>query len=158
MPHYQEAAFVKEPATVVIESLGNLSITGNPKEFCKLCIDVSLSSELEASNGHGLIIQDRSMIDTIAYARRDNCEDLLPQLDQDIALANYSAALICSPISGYKNTITRYEDQITAMQTHELLVDTYEASGLPLVHLSEVDLDLRILEARSLIDQFLTYS
>lgn len=139
-----EAAFVSEPATTVIKNLGGTAIVNNPAEFCRQCIDVSILQESLASEKHSTVIQDRSLVDTVAYARRDGCDDLIPRLRHLISAAKYSQVLFCEPVGSYINTYERYEDEETAQITHGMLLDAYRDTGMPLVNVPPVSVSERL--------------
>jgi predicted ATPase len=139
-----EIAFVSEPATTVIRGLGDTAIVNNPAEFCKRCIEVSVLQESLASEKHSTVIQDRSLVDTVAYARRDGCDDLIPRLRRLTRAANYSQVFFCEPVGSYLNTYERYEDEKTAQMTHGMLLDAYQETGMPLVNVPAVSISERL--------------
>jgi predicted ATPase len=147
-----EAAFVSEPATTVIKNLGGTAIVSNPAEFCRQCIDVSILQESLASEKSSIVIQDRSLVDTVAYARRDGCDDLIPRLWHLIGLAEYSQVLFREPVGSYLNTYERYEDEETAQRTHGMLLTAYHEAGIPLVDVPAASVSERVNIASYYID------
>ncbi len=139
----EQATYVEEPATTVIKSIGN-AVINDPEEFCRRCIDVSLEQEDLASKKAQIMIQDRSLVDTVAYARRDGCENLIPGLMGLIAAANYSSVFFCDPVGDYATTEARHEDQETAMKTHGMLQEAYEDTGMPMIKIPPVSVGARV--------------
>lgn len=147
-----EAAFISEPATTVIKNLGSTAIVNDPTEFCSKCIEVSLLHERLAGEGNSVVVQDRSLVDTIAYARRDGCDDLIPRLWQLINAAKYSLVLFCKPVGSYTNTYERYEDEKMAQRTHGMLLMAYHEAGMPVVDVPAISVGERVKLASSYID------
>lgn len=152
---FSDAEFIEEPAAAVIRGLGSTAIVSRPEEFCRRCIDYLLEAESQASRESSLIIQDRSLIDTLAYARRDHCIDKLPDLQNQIAEAGYAGVMVCDIIGQYAQSDTRYEDQELAIVTHGLIIDAYKEVGLPMVVLPSVPLETRAALAVAAIYEFL---
>jgi predicted ATPase len=149
---FPEAAFTPEPATEIMQQYGQ-SIVDEPRRFCILCIEQVLAAEEKASRESDLIIMDRSLIDTVAYLRRDGGEDLLPELEGHIQAARYSLALLCDPVGVYATSDTRYEPSEIAKTTHNLIVAAYEESGLEIVQVPALPISKRADLAATAIAQ-----
>lgn len=148
---FDTAGFVEEPARTVIANEG-LSIIADPARFCMLCVKTSIKSEEQAVENNTLVIQDRSLIDTVAYARRDGVLDQLTGLSERIRGAQYTGALLCEFVSdSYSRDEVRYEDRGEAEQTHSLLAEAYMEQGLPIVTLPAVPHEQRLELATSAI-------
>lgn len=148
------AAFIEEPASAVITKLGS-TIIGNSEEFCRQCIQLSRVSEQAALNRSSVVIQDRSLVDTIAYARRDGCNGLLPELETLVKLADYTKVLFCEQVGVYSTSYGRYEDEKTAQKTHDMLLTAYEDMHIPIVGIPAATLDDRIKLSSYIIEECL---
>ena len=101
-----------------------------------------LESEIPA--GTELVLQDRSLIDTIAYCRIEGFETFIPTVLKKIAKANYAFAFFCEPVGVYTSTEVRHEDREKAQQTHQQLKKAYSESGLEVVELPSVSVEKRL--------------
>ena len=145
-PHYN---YVPEPASAVLDSLREKrettqnwrEIIDSPLVFCTLCIKQSIISERAVDEKSGYTFQDRSLIDTIAYARRDGCEELVPAVKALAKQAAYSMVLFCEPVGEISG---RIESPKEALATHELLRAAYHEEGIPYVSLPPVTTKERI--------------
>ena len=146
-----DAAFVEEPATQILQEGDAEELLAHPSLFCVRCIDRSLSSEALAMRKSNLLILDRSLIDTVAYARRDDCEELLPSLQHQVEQARYTGALICDFVGAYAQSDIRYEGPKEAAATHELIIAAYHESGIPTIEIPALPLDERITLANEAI-------
>jgi predicted ATPase len=140
---HPDLGFVPEPAESVLTATGDFTLLNDPLRFCTSCIRFSAFAE-KVSEGKGVTVQDRSLIDTIAYARRDGCEELLPELRSLIAAARYSLALECAFVGDYAKTEIRTEDQETAAATHALIMQAYHELGIPVRKLPAVSVPERV--------------
>ncbi len=149
-----EAEYVAEPATEVIreERQRELHEEGyegkfpwnNYAAFGKLVTAKSLMLESAIPEGTELAILDRSIIDTIGYARLNRCEFLIPKLVPLIGAARYSSAIVCDFVGEYSSSYERSETQEEAQATHIQIVRAYEESGLTIIHLPPVSVEERV--------------
>ena len=152
------ANYIPEPASSV---LGMLSIKeqkqmiADPDAFCKACIEYSLQQEGDIMDTTSLTILDRSLIDTVAYARRDGLEGIVPDLLRHIELAKYTGAIVCDMVGSYAQDTVRYENLGEALRTHQLIRDVYEATGLPILQLSATSLEDRLALAEDYISSII---
>ncbi len=143
--------FVAEPATSVLRETGDFSLLKDPLRFCKSCIAWSLQAESEVNSPSGLIVQDRSLIDTVAYSERDGCLDALPMLPAYIGLARYTVALRCDFIGEYTQSDVRTEGYSAARDIHELLAATYHDNGVPVIEIPTMPVSDRVNYVREII-------
>jgi predicted ATPase len=129
---FEEAVFIPEPASIAIANLG-MDITNKPRDFCLECTNISIAQEERALKLGRLIIQDRSIIDTLAYAKRDRCEDIIGYLNERIIEADYSGVLFCDFVGPYIKNEHRLEDEELAKETHRLLQGVYSSLNLPMI-------------------------
>lgn len=156
---FPEAHFVPEPAeTVITRELAKQAL--NPDyipvapwidytTFGPAVADESTKLEADVPNDANLVFQDRSLIDTIAYAQLNGFEEFVPEVERRVRLANYAFALFCEPVGTYTATDVRRETDEEARQTHEYLARAYEASGIRVVHLPAVSVQERISIVRA---------
>jgi predicted ATPase len=151
---HPEFQYLLEPATVVIaearenDILHWRSIFDSPLEFCALCMKQSLKSEQTIDNDIDFVFLDRGLVDTIAYARRDHCEELIPEVKALVVKAMYDVVLFCEPVGSINN---RLEDEPMAKKTHLLLREAYEEAGIPLISIPPIDLKSRIIMIENLL-------
>lgn len=146
--------YVSESATNVIEKekrkeLEDSNYVGkfpwnNYPEFGKLVIQESLILESEIPQETKIVILDRSLIDTLAYARLENCDFLIPSVKSLIESANYDTVLFCDFVGEYSATDIRHEDEEKARKTHNYLLRAYDESDLKLVHIPSVSVEDRV--------------
>lgn len=139
-----EAGFVSEPATSVLRQTGDFSLLDDPLRFCRSCIAWSLQAESEVNSPSGLVVQDRSLIDTVAYSERDGCSDALPMLPAYIGLARYTVALRCNFVGQYTQSDIRTEGYSAARDIHELLAATYRDNGVPVIDIPSMPVPNRV--------------
>ncbi|NTU46380.1 ATP-binding protein [Candidatus Roizmanbacteria bacterium] len=133
---HPEYWYVPEPATIVIQNEQNKETekpgyTGkfpwnNYAEFGKLVIAESLKLEATIPPEKEVVILDRSLVDTIGYARLNNCEFLLNDLISHAEQAHYSLAFFCRPVGLYAVSHVRKETEVQASQTEQFLKKAYE--------------------------------
>lgn len=153
---YEGAVFVPEPAGVVLDSLDYKASTEiDAIEFCRRCMEVAVAAETDASKSANLLIQDRSLIDTLAYCRRDDCDELLDELLPAINNARYSAYIECDFVGVYAASDHRVEDESEAVRTHDLLAEAYGEFSMPRLYLPECSVDERTRLATRFIDELL---
>ncbi len=159
---YPEAPFMPEPATCVIEEELSKEETDpnyegrlperDYRRFAPLVIAKSLELELAVSLDAHFTIQDRSLVDTVGYARLNGCFDLVSGVQKLIAEAGYTAALMCSFVGKYETTRTRMENLEKAQQTQAYLLEAYEESGIAIIQIPPVSQSERLSIARGVID------
>jgi predicted ATPase len=130
---YPEFHYIPEPATTVLErhAAGRAAlwteVFTSPQEFCELCAQESLRAEEEVPPEASTVILDRSLVDTVAYARRDMCEELVPYVQRLAQAARYSMVLFCNPVGQYG---CRVESAQAAARTGQYLLGAYEESAI----------------------------
>lgn len=151
---FENVYFVPEPATEVINSeyqkerdlknhIGKFPWNNYP-DFGRLVIEKSLELEAEIPSDTDLAVLDRSLIDTIAYAKLNACEFLLPVLEEEIAKANYQAVFFCEMVGDYQQTEHRSETHEEALATHNMLKKTYQTQALDFIDLPAVSVEERM--------------
>lgn len=151
---YPDAYFVPEPATEVIEhELGMQTVDDGHipnvpwidyTRFGPAVADKSEELEAAIPPGTEIAFQDRSLIDTIAYAELNDFGIFVSEVRRRIVVANYAFALFCSPVGEYATTHIRRETTTEAARTHEYLRDAYRESGIPVIELPAVSVAARI--------------
>ncbi len=146
--------YIPEPATLVIEAeyekeksekdyVGTFP-WNNYAEFGPKVITKSLVLEKAVESETGLIVLDRSLIDTIAYARLNDCKHLLPDLYHKIQSAGYQKAFLCDFVGSYQSNHIRTESFEEAQKTQQAIRRAYEKSGVPIINLPAVSVEERI--------------
>jgi len=153
--------FIEEPATLVIESEKEKEkliegYTGkfpwnNYRGFGPLVIQKSVELENPTYKNKKISIQDRSLIDTIAYARLNNCQHLIPIVHELIEQAGYNTAFICEPLNFYNQTENRAETKDGALNTHKEICRAYQESRLKVHYLPQVDLESRLSLVKNIL-------
>jgi predicted ATPase len=144
---YPAFEYLPEPATVVVseaqknDGLYWRDIFDSSLEFCTLCMNQSVHAESLVDPVSKFVFLDRSLIDTIGYARRDGCEELVPELKELARLALYDVVFFCEPVGEIKG---RIEDADIAKHTHELLEQAYREINIALISLPAVGIDERV--------------
>lgn len=151
---FPDAYFVPEPATAVIEhELGLQAANDNHvpnvpwidyKLFGPAVADKSEELEAQIPQGSQLVFQDRSLIDTIGYARLNNFDSFVPEVRRRVVAANYALALFCEPVGAYRTTGVRRESFNEAIHTHAYLRQAYTESGIQVIELPAVSIAARI--------------
>ncbi len=152
-PQYE---YIPEPATMVLSELqtqGNedkhwREIIESPLLFCTLCMKQSILSESNINKSTPIVFLDRCLIDTIAYSRRDRCEEIVPVVRLLAEQAVYHTVFFCEPIGEINN---RVEGIAEAQYTHNLLRDAYQEMDIDLVTLTATTIEERI----SIVQQYL---
>jgi predicted ATPase len=143
-PQYE---YLPEPASIVLseaangESLYWREVFNSPLKFCTLCMEQSIKSEHSIHPDSEYVFMDRSLIDTIAYARRDGCEELIPTVASLAQRAMYDTVLFCEPVGILRD---RTEDEAEAILTHNLLKSAYSEMGIPIVPIPPVAIEERV--------------
>jgi predicted ATPase len=127
---FPDASFIAEPARSVLQESTDPNLPNDPNKFCRACVSWLVASEAALSPDVQLTIQVRSLVDTVAYTRRDNCADSFSDLPDLIRAAAYDLALVCEPVGEYAKTPGRFEDAAGAVAIHELLVSAYQEFGI----------------------------
>lgn len=151
---YPDYVYVAEPATLVIEAeyqreksedgyIGTFP-WNNYKEFGPKVIAKSMDLEKGLTAKSEVAILDRSLIDTVAYARLNNCEYLLPDLYKKIEAANYRKAFFCDFVGSYQSDSVRSESFEEAQTTQESLRAAYEETGIEIIEVPSVSVEERI--------------
>jgi predicted ATPase len=153
--------FIEEPATLVINSEREKEIAlegyigkfpwNNYAEFGPLVIEQSLKLESQIPANKEISIQDRSLIDTVAYARINKCDNLLSRLYELIPQAGYDRVFICEPLESYEQTANRAETREEALNTHEKICQAYKEAHLNVNYLPPVDVEARISLVKNLL-------
>ena len=146
---YPQYDYVSEPATEVLrqnqDTLGEegdwRNIFESPLLFCTLCVKQSLISESSIKGEVEYAFLDRSLIDTIAYARRDKCEELIPIVKILAERATYHTVLFCEPVGSIQG---RVEDTAAAQLTHDLLKEPYEELNINTIQLPSLPTEQRL--------------
>lgn len=151
---FPEAYLVPEPATEVIEhELGLLSVdkdyTPNVpwidyRKFGPVVADKSEELEAQVPDGIDLVFQDRCLIDTIAYAKLNDFDSFVPEVQRRVAVAKYTFALFCEPVGQYTASQVRRETSEDAIRTHTFLRDAYHESGIRVIELPPVTVEERL--------------
>jgi predicted ATPase len=144
---YPEYNYTPEPASSVLEEFaiqeGNYwrDIFDSPLRFCTACMWKSLQLEKAISLEREISFQDRSLVDTIAYSRRDNCAELVPIVKSLAENALYDMVLFCEPVGEMSD---RIETDREAQVTHQLLRNAYEEMNIPIMSIPAISLDDRV--------------
>lgn len=151
---FPEANFVPEPAETVItrelakQALDPLYIPVVPwidyKAFGPVVADESEVLEAIVPRDADIVFQDRSLIDTIGYARLNDFDSFVPEIRRRAKFANYTLALFCEPVGDYMATEIRRESAEEARITHDYLAAAYDEAGIPVVHLPAVSVEDRL--------------
>jgi len=160
---FEDAYFVSEPAERVItrelaKQAEDATYTPNVpwidySKFGPEVADESVSLEAEIPDVADLVFQDRSLIDTIAYCRLNDFESFIPEVERRIKVARYSLALFCEPVGTYTATEVRRETAEEAKRTHDFLAESYDHSGITVIHLPAVPVPERLSIIRSAIEE-----
>ncbi len=158
------AYFVPEPAeTVITRELAKEA--ENPSyepvvpwvdytKFGPVVADESEILESDIPDGVDIVFQDRSLIDTIAYARLNGFEAFVPEVRRRVKLAGYTLALFCEPVGVHTITAIRRETADEARITHDYLAQAYDETGIPVVHLPAVSVKDRLQIVREALIDF----
>jgi predicted ATPase len=151
---FPDAYFVPEPATEVIEHEQGLHANDDSyvpnvpwldyTKFGPAVADKSDELEAQIPPATKLVFQDRSLIDTIGYARLNDFDSFVPEVQRRVASAHYTLALFCEPVGKYATTHVRRETSDEAVQTHAFLRDAYNESGLQVIELPAVSVVIRL--------------
>lgn len=139
--------YTQEPATAVLEEqqlhdgLYWRDVFSSPLQFCTACMWKSLELERQIDTSKQISFQDRSLIDTIAYSRRDGCTELVPIVKTLAKRATYNTVLFCEPVGEINNRIESIEE---ARSTHALLRDAYEEMQVPIILVPDMALNTRV--------------
>ncbi len=149
-----EYTFVAEPATIIIEAehekersrQGYVGIFpwNNYAAFGPKVIAKSLELEGNVESDSDLVVLDRSLIDTVAYARLNDCNQLLPELYEHINAANYQKAFLCDFVGKYTRNRIRTESFAEAQIIQQELQVAYKESGIDVVQMPSVSIEERI--------------
>jgi predicted ATPase len=158
---YPQAYFLEEPAEKVIaselrkvedsQSYIGIFPWNNYRRFARLAIDQSLELEGSLPADSDPVFQDRSLIDNIGYGKLNGYEDLIPEVQRHIEVANYAFAFFCEPVGDYTATLIRRETPAEAQRTHAYLSEAYEESGVEVVHLPPVSVEDRLAIIRDIL-------
>lgn len=160
---FPAAYFVPEPAeTVITRELAKQST--NPdyapvvpwidySKFGPAVADESELLEADIPTATEIVFQDRSLIDTIGYARLNGFESFIPDVQRRAKLAYYAFALFCEPVGTYTATNIRRETAEEARRTHDVLAQAYDEFGIPVVHLPAVSVEERVSIVRNSIER-----
>jgi predicted ATPase len=161
---YPDAYFIPEPATEIIEHEQSLKLADDShvlnvpwldyKRFGPTVMKKSVELESQIPLDADLVFQDRSLIDTIAYARLNNFDNLVPQVQRRVAAANYAFAFFCEPVGEYAMTHVRQETSNEALLTHDYLRRAYDESGIPIVELPNIPVADRLTIVHRVITEF----
>lgn len=145
-PQYE---YIPEPATTVLSELQAQhdeekhwrDIIKSPLLFCTLCMKQSILSEDSIDKNASFVFLDRCLIDTIAYSRRDGCEELVPVVRLLAEQAIYHTVFFCEPVGEIRN---RVESITEAQYTHNLLRDAYQEMNVDTIDLPAVTTEERV--------------
>lgn len=144
---YPEYNYTPEPASSVLEELALQEgsywrdIFNSPLRFCTACMWKSLQLEKAINTEREISFQDRSLVDTIAYSRRDNCAELVPIVKSLAENALYDMVLFCEPVGEISD---RIETDREAQVTHQLLRSAYEEMDIPVMGIPAISLEDRV--------------
>jgi len=151
---HPQHCYVPEPATIVIEAEQHRENTeegyvgtfpwNNYPAFGLKVIQQSLDLEKDLDSKSGLVILDRSLIDTVAYARMNDCEHLLPDLYKKIEAAQYQKAFFCDFVGSYQSNNVRSESFEEAQATQQALRIAYQEPNIQVIDMPAVSIDERI--------------
>lgn len=158
---FPDAYFIPEAATEVINHelfLESQDSSHTPRtpwtdyaKFAPLALTKTLALESGIPDSATLVFQDRGLIDVVAYARLNKVEEVISRAKQLIPNAGYTFALFCEPVGDYTATDIRRETAEEARLTHNFLVEAYDQSGIPVIHLPAVSVPERIAMIRDAI-------
>ena len=161
---FPAAYFVPEPAeTVITRELAKQTANSDYTpvvpwiDYEKFGPAVADESELLEANippATEIVFQDRSLIDTIGYARLNGFESFVPEVQRRARLACYVFALFCEPVGTYTTTDIRRETAEEALRTHDVLAQAYDEFGISVVHLSSVSVEERIVMVHDSLRRF----
>jgi predicted ATPase len=84
---------------------------------------------------------DRSLVDTLAYMRKDGCKAMLPQVEQLARAASYNTVLFCAPVGEHGN---RPEDYSEAMRISQYIREAYIDLGVELIDIAPISVEARV--------------
>ncbi len=159
---HQNCTYIAEAATLVIEAehqrvqsedgyIGTFP-WNNYSAFGPKVIAKSLELEGGLNSKSSLVILDRSLIDTIAYARLNHCEHLLDGLYDEIKKAQYHKAFFCDFVGSYESNHIRSESFEEAQMTQKALKTAYLESGIQVIDMPAVPVEERILILEEALD------
>lgn len=152
---HPEFQYLPEPATIVVAEAQEKDITRwrdifeSPLQFCTLCMKQAVKAEKAIRADADFVFLDRSLVDTIAYARRDHCDELVPQVKALALKAMYDVVIFCEPVGVLDN---RIEDEALAKKTHLLLKNAYIEMGIPLVSMPATDVLSRVTMVEDILE------
>ena len=158
---FPDAYIVPEPAEMVItaelakveEDAGYIPAVPwiDYSRFGPKVVEKSEQLEDEIPADAELVLQDRSLIDTVAYCRIEGFEKFIPTVLSKVAVAGYAFAFFCEPVGEYTSSDVRHEDREKALYTHQQLQRAYSESGLNVVGLPPVSVEQRLQIIREFI-------
>ncbi len=158
---FPTAHFVPEPATTFLEDQQR-QLSSDPNHvLCAPWIDytkfgpavTALSLKLEAAipPDTRLTFLDRSLVDTVAYARLNNFDRFIPTLQPHLRAARYTLGIICQPVGIYTETDIRRETAEEAQYTHQQLQRAYNETGMPVVTLPAFSIAERVEVVKGIV-------
>lgn len=160
---FPAAYFVPEPAeTIITRELAKEAATPEYTpvvpwiDYTKFGPAVADESELLEATippATKIVFQDRSLIDTIGYARLNGFNSFVPVVQRRAKLAHYAFALFCEPVGNYAITEIRREAAEEARRTHDFLAEAYDEFDISVVHLPAVPVEERISIIRNSIEK-----
>lgn len=164
----KDFAFVSEPATELFSQKQAKTPDTTPtihksmfpwdgyNEFSKRVIAKSLELEQAIPTTTTLAILDRSLIDTVAYARLNLCEHILPNLFTLIKQANYTHVLFFDFVGQYTSSTVRNESYHDAIMAHNALREAYKEQtqlhGYQFIEIPSLSITERLLMIQNIID------
>ncbi len=147
--------YIPEAATLVIENeyrqeksqegyVGTFP-WNNYAAFGPKVIAKAIELEKDLPSEPGLAILDRSLIDTIAYAKMNDCEHLLSDLHNQIKAAHYRKAFFCDFVGTYQSDHIRSESFEEAQMTQHALQTAYEECDIEVIEMPAIPVEERIL-------------
>ncbi len=123
------------------------------ERFGRLVIAEQLYLEERAAEGISAFL-DRSLLDTVGYARYSGEVAIEQEAQLEAMRANYSLVLFLPVLSSYRQDTERHESNTVAEETQEVLRAVYQNSGIPLHHMRSQSIHGQRAEAVQTIRKF----
>lgn len=152
--HLPEVCVVPEPATELIHdqlkreqftpSFQGVYPWNHYPQFVLMALAKSIQLESEIPQEREVVLLDRSVVDNIAYARFFQYQSIIPIIQEQISYFGYDLVFFCDFVGEYTQTEERRETFEEAQDRHQRLLQAYEESGLPVIHLPASSIEERV--------------
>lgn len=142
---FPAAHVMPEPASTVISSHATTNgfwteVASSPCTFSELCVNAAERAESSVPFAAKLIIMDRSVIDAIAYMRRDGCRTAMEKALELARSVTYNQALLCEAVGDYSN---RPETAAEAALITDYVQQAYTDLGVQITKVPAMPMDER---------------